>query len=350
MRILQNNLVTSVSSGAGNLSSTYAVENVENDTVALPYIANATSAALTINVSAGMNCFFISGHLCDSGTISISASPGSSGSIALNATQYSTLDQLAIGSRHRLPPEWFNFTVDGSSITRVDTGSALAAGTITLTLNTATDRKDSAVSGNAIHQWNQSSGAVGRFEDSSGAGINLNDHGNVMIGSICTIGIQDYQVIKIVGDGSGSTDVTLSSSASSLPVTAIKNPVKIGVIRSGSVLSVENPQIGTGLAFNDYSIRRQIVDGGLSFKQRNLCKQYSVSSIMTDSNAQSFEGFYRSFRSKPFPALVTQDMPTGRNADTRNSGFFYFTGPPSFEYLQHQGAISAISFDIHEVI
>ena len=114
MKILQNNLVTAVSSGAGNLSSTYAIANVENDTVALPYIANATSAALTINVGAGMNCFFISGHLCDSGTISISASPGSSASIALNATQYSDLDQLAINTRHRLPPEWFNFTVSGS--------------------------------------------------------------------------------------------------------------------------------------------------------------------------------------------------------------------------------------------
>ena len=42
MKILQNNLVTAVSSGAGNLSSTYAIANVENDTVALPYIANAT--------------------------------------------------------------------------------------------------------------------------------------------------------------------------------------------------------------------------------------------------------------------------------------------------------------------
>ena len=130
----------------------------------------------------------------------------------------------------------------------------MADRTITLTLNTATDRKDSPVSGNAIHQWDQSSGAVGRFEDSSGAGINLNDHGNVMIGSICTIGGSDYQVIKIVGDGSGSSDVTLSGSASDATVTAIKNPVKIGVIRAGSVLSVENPQIGTGLAFNDYSI------------------------------------------------------------------------------------------------
>ena len=341
MKILQNNLVTAVSSGAGNLSSTYAIANVENDTVALPYIANATSAALTINVGAGMNCFFISGHLCDSGTISISASPGSSASIALNATQYSDLDQLAINTRHRLPPEWFNFTV---------TGSVLAAATITLTLNTATDRKDSPVSGNAIHQWDQSSGAVGRFEDSSGNGINLNDFGNVMIGSICTIGGSDYQVIKIVGDGSGSTDVTLSGSSSDATVTAIKNPVKVGIVRAGSVLSVENPQIGTGLGFNDYSIRRQIVDGGLSFKQRNLCKQYSVSSIMTDTNAQSFEGFYRSFRSKPFPALVTQDMPASTNADTRNSGFFYFIGPPSFEYIQHQGSVSAISFDIHEVI
>ena len=350
MKFLENNLITAGASSASHLSSTYAIANVENDIVSQPYIANAASCNITVTVASGMNSFFIFGLLADSGTVSLDDSAATSGAISINTTQYSSLDQLANNTTNRIPPEWFNFTKSGSSITRVDTGSVLAGTTITLALTTSTDRKATQVKGNAIHQWDQSSGATGRFEDSSGAAINLIDFANVMIGSICTIGGSDYQVIKIIGDGTGAADVTLSGSASDATVTAIKNPIKLGIVQAGVSLNVENPQIGFGLGFEDYSIRRPIFDGGLSQKQRNVCKTYSVSSILSDTNVQSFEGFYRAFRSKPFPAIVTQGLPSSTNENTRNSGFFYFRNAPSFEYAQHQGTVSAISFDIHEVI
>jgi hypothetical protein len=350
MKFLEKNLITAVASSASHLSSSYVIANAETDVVSQPYIANATSCNITVTVASGMNSFFIFGLLADSGTVSLDDSAATSGSISINTTQYSSLGQLANNTTNRISPEWFNFTKDGASITRVDTGSVLAGCTITLALATSTDRKATQVKGNAIHQWDQSSGATGRFEDSSGAAINLIDFANVMIGSICTIGGSDYQVIKIIGDGTGVTDVTLSGSPSDATVTALKNPIKLGIVQAGVALSVENPQIGMGQIFQDYSIRRPIFDGGLSQKQRNVCKMYSISSIMSDANTQSFEGFYRAFRSKPFPAIVTHGMPAGANEDTRNSGFFYFQGPPSFEYIQNLGTISAIVFDIHEVI
>ena len=349
MKFLDNNLITAVASSASSLSSTYAIANVENDIVSQPYIANSTSCNITVTVTSGMNCFFIFGLLADSGTVSLDDGSATSGAISINTTQYS-YGFLSNNTRNRIPPEWFNFTKSGSSITRVDTGSVLAGTTITLTLNTTSDRKSSPLKGNSITAWDQSSGATGRFKDVTGAVVNLDDFANLMIGSICTIGGSDYQVIKIIGNGTGASDVTLSGSVADGSVTALKNPIKISIIRAGVSLSVENPQIGFGLGFDDYSIRRPIFDGGLSQKQRNVCKTYSISSILEDTNAQSFESFFREYRSKPFPALVTQDMPASTNADTRNSGFFYFIGPPSFEYIQHQGAVSAISFDIHEVI
>ena len=83
---------------------------------------------------------------------------------------------------------------------------------------------------------------------------------------------------------------------------------------------------------------------------KNIIKNYSISSIMTDSNVKNFEGFYRAFRSKPFPALVTDGMAAGQNEDTKASGFFHFGNPPRFGYLSHSGLVSDVDFNLNEVI
>ena len=105
MKFLENNLITAVSSSASHLSSTYAIANVENDVVSQPYICNTTSCNITVTVASGMNAFFIFGLLADSGTVSLDDGVATSGSISINATQYSSLDQLAHNTTNRLPPE-----------------------------------------------------------------------------------------------------------------------------------------------------------------------------------------------------------------------------------------------------
>ena len=392
MQILQDDLISAVSSSSSHLSATYPIGNVQDDIPSLPYICNATTCTITLTVSSGMQALFLSGLQADTATVQLMTSTDDSGQIDINTTPYSSLSELATGSSQRISPEWFSFTVataantisspyaggtiteytqgpttleltgdltlaadlvltdSANSIQRISTGSALGAATVTLTLTTSTDRKDSPVSGNAIYQWDQDSGVAGRFEDSAGAAVNLNNFANVMIGSICTIGGTDYQVAKIIGDGTGAADVELSGSASDATVTAIKHPIKLGIARAGSVLNIENPQLGLSRTFTDYSVRRPLLNGGYSETQRNVCKGFDVSAMLSDTNAQSFEGFYRAFRSKPFPAIIAEGFDSGRNENTRMAGFYYLRSAPSMAYATHSGSYTQTEFQIHEVI
>jgi len=392
MQILQDDLISAVSSSASHLSATYPVGNVQDDIPSLPYICNATTCTITLTVASGMQALFLSGLQADSATVQLVTSTDDSGQIDINTTPYSSLAELATGSSQRISPEWFSFTVataaatisspyaggtiseytqgpttlvlagnltlaadlvltdSANSIQRISTGSALTAATVKLVLTTSTDRKDSPVSGNAIYQWDQSSGVAGRFEDSSGAAINLNDFANVMIGSIVTISGTDYQVAKIIGDGTGASDVELSSAASDATVSAIKHPIKLGIARAGSVLNIENPQLGLSRSFTDYSVRRPLLNGGYSETQRNVCKGFDVSAMLSDSNAQNFEGFYRAFRSRPFPAIIAEGFDSARNENTRMAGFYYLRSAPSMAYATHSGSYTQTEFQLHEVI
>ena len=348
MKVLEKNLISAVSASAAANPAAYVIGNVLNDKPDFPYIGFSFSLTITVTISAGVNGFFIAGGLYDSASISVSASPASSGTINLNTSQYSSSDLLLENTRLLLPPEWVDLTVDGSSITRVDTGSNLASGTITVTLATSVDRR-SGVSGNAIASWSRASANTGQFLDSGGDAVNLKDHKNVMIGSIVTRS-SAYAVEKIIGDGTQTTDIVLSGDAATGSITAIQNPIKVGIIRAGTTLSVENPSIGLGQGFRDFSDRVPLANGGYMQTPKNMIKNYSVISTMTDSNAKDFEGFYRSFRSKPFPALVTDGMASGQNEDTQTSGFFYFGNPPTFSYLNHSGSVSGVDFNLNEVI
>jgi hypothetical protein len=348
LKVLEKNLITAISGSATANPAAYVVSNVLDDKPDFPYIGFAFSLTITVTISAGVNCFFIAGGLYDSASVSVAASPASSGTINLNTSQYSSSNLILENTRLLMPPEWVDLTVSGTSITRVDTGSNLAAGTITVTLATSVDRR-SGVSGNDIASWSRTSANTGRFLDSSGDPINLKDHQNIMVGSIVTRS-SAYAVDKIIGDGTQTTDIVLSGDASTGAITAIQNPIKVGIIRAGTALSVENPTVGLGQGFQDFSDRVPLANGGYMQTPKNMIKTYSVNSIMTDTNAKSFEGFYRSFRSKPFPALVTDGMASGQNEDTQASGFFYFGDPPRFDYLNHSGSISAIDFNLNEVI
>ena len=348
MKVLEKNLISAVSASAAANPAAYVIGNVLNDKPDFPYIGFSFSLTITVTISAGVNGFFIAGGLYDSASISVSASPASSGTINLNTSQYSSSDLLLENTRLLLPPEWVDLTVDGSSITRVDTGSNLASGTITVTLATSVDRR-SGVSGNAIASWSRASANTGRFLDSGGDAVNLKDHKNVMIGSIVTRS-SAYAVEKIIGDGTQTTDIVLSGDAATGSITAIQNPIKVGIIRAGTALSVENPSIGLGQNFRDFSDRVPLANGGYMQTPKNMIKNYSIISTMTDSNAKDFEGFYRSFRSKPFPALVTDGMASGQNEDTQTSGFFYFGNPPIFSYLNHSGSVSGVDFNLNEVL
>mgnify|MGYP003133389583 FL=1 len=393
MQIIESNLISSVSSSEGNLDS-FPIANISTDIPSQEYICDATSCTITINIDSGMKGFFISGLMADSASMGISIS-GASGTIAVSTDDYSDIKELSIGQEIRISPEYFNFEVDGSSITRATSPNTLTAATVTLSLTTSTDLKDTPASANtkAIYQWDHDSGGFGRLEDSSGNAVNLYDFANVLVGSIVTRGT-DYQVSKIIGDGTATNAVqladlsatsitspfsgtisvdsfgpttleingdvtlgavlTLSDYAGTQPadgtVTAIKNPIKLGIARAGSVLDVENPQQGFSHSFTDYSIKRTINDGGYDQTQRNTTKNFDAQIPMTDSNAQSFISFYRANRSRPFPAILIDGLDSNRDGTTRLSGFFYFPAAPGIDFISHSGEVKIVSLSFREVI
>ena len=393
MQIIESNLISSVSSSEGNLDS-FPIANISTDIPSQEYICDSTSCAITINIDSGMEGFFISGLMADSASMAVVIS-GASGTIAVSSAEYSDIKELALGQKIRISPEYFNFEVDGSSITRATSPNTLIAATIILTLTTSTDLKDTPASANtnAIYQWDHDSSGYGRLEDSTGAAVDLNDFANVLVGSIITRGI-DYQVSKIIGDGTAvnavqlmdlsatsitspfsgtistnsfgpttleingnvtlGANLTLAEYAGTLPadgtVTAIKNPIKLGIARAGAVLDVENPVLGFSQSFTDYSVKRPIVDGGYDQTPRNTTKNFDSEISMTDSNNQSFMSFYRANRSRPFPAVLVDSFDSDRDATTRLSGFFYFPVAPGINFDSYSGESKIATLSFREVI
>ena len=397
MKILNDNLVSAVSSSAGALNSDrYPIGNVSNEIPGLPYIANASTCVLTVTVASGMQALFLQGLQADSANLTIHTS-SEDGYSDISTTPYSSLYELGVGMSHLIPPEWFNFTIldsggtfisspysggtleglvgapttltlsgggtttlsgamlvlgldDGENyISNTDDGTALGAATIRIYLNTTTDRKAQAASGNGVTNWTQSSGVAGFFTDGTDA-VNLNDHGNIFLGSIVTISGVEYQISKIIGDGSAASSVELSAAVGSASVTSIVNPIKLGSLRAGTTLSVEAPQAGMGQDLADYSIRQPSANGAYSQTPRNVGKTFAASFVMADANARAFESFYYAFRSKCFPAIMAADMGSSTEAATRLSGYFYFDAPPTFSYINNTGSHSSVEAVFRENI
>ena len=117
----------------------------------------------------------------------------------------------------------------------------------------------------------------------------------------------------------------------------------------GSVLSVSNPQVGAQKSFDDFSYKRPLIDGGYTQIQRNVVSIYAVGSIMPRSEAENFINHYRAFRSKPFPVLVFDSMPSGQSENVKYSGFMYMPEPPQVSYSFKQAEFQNITFRLREV-
>ena len=406
MDIIQSTRISSTSSANSPLSSTYAVSNVANDQVGKPFISSATSETISISADAGARAIFLFGLMADSAVIECATTGAVGTSLVLNTTQYSSIDQLQIGTSNLIPPEYIqvssnpysgtvlssplssdtqttdsttgapntlelaaNLTIgDGQedsqqvvigldtdpTVEYNDSGSALGAATVEVKLTTSTDRKDSAVAGDNIGYYQQDSGATGRFaKDSSSASsssfVNVNNHGNVRIGSHVTIGGTSYQITKIVGDGTASGGITLSGSPSSATVTSLLNPIKLGLFRMGTRLNVGNPQIGLQKSFADFSFKRALGNGGYTQIQRNVATIYTITANLTRAQCDSIVDHFRAYRSKPFPVLVMDGMPDAQNERTKYSGFFYMPEAPSISFIDKRVDRQNINFRLREI-
>tara|TARA_R100000808_G_scaffold1932_1_gene8145 strand:- start:3405 stop:4622 length:1218 start_codon:yes stop_codon:yes gene_type:complete len=405
MKILDSNKITaqSLTSGA-QFSADYSVDNISDDNPRKCFMANSASATISVTLESGMSAVFLSGVMADSLTLNISDTDNSlSITDVLDINNYSTNKWLNKNNDAKQKPNLqpytrgtFSGTVLTSPITtdttlsdyltgapdtlvleanltlgnggadlvilelglsdsdntieNVWTGDSLGGGTATLTLETSTDLKALPVEGNSIHQWDQSSGATGRFEDSSGNAINVFNHSNIHVGSIITIGGSDYQVNQIVGDGTGAADITLSGSVADATITSVKNPVRIGIFQASSVIAIENPQIGISKALQDFSIRKPLNNGGYQETQKNLINIFTCNLMIPIAQANNIIDFYHAYRSKPFPIQVLNDLGAAQSEAFNYSGFFYMIDPPEMVSAIHSGSYQNMTFNIREVV
>jgi hypothetical protein len=405
MKILYDDKISSMSITEGAVfSSTYTVDNVLDDIPQRCFMANGSEASIRATINTGIQAIFVSGLMADNATIKINDTTNSlTYSEVLNTARFSTLKWIGRNNSAQIPPSLDPFSISGftgsvlsspltsnttisdqltgapntlelqanltlgdngdeevilllglgsseSSIQNDWNGTALGAGTITIELKSLTDLKDSPIEGNAIAKWNQSSGATGRFDDSSDAVVNCINHGNVRVGSIVTVGGIDYQVTKIIGDGTENTDITLSNTVSDGSITSIKNPIRVGILRAGAVLGLENSQIGFSKALKDFSIRKPLINGGYRQIQKNVARQFTANAIMPIAQANNFFNFYHAFRSKPFPITALQGMADDQNESQDFSGFVYLIDAPEMTSVDGQGTYQNVSFNLCEVI
>jgi hypothetical protein len=405
MKILDSNKITasSLSSGA-QFSADYSVDNISDDNPRKCFMANSASATISLTLASGMSAVFISGVMADSLTLNISDTDNSlSITDVLDINVYSTNKWLNKNNDAKQKPNLqpytrgtFSGTVLSSPITTNTTltdyltgapdtlvleanltlgdggedlvilelglsdadntiendwdGNALGAGTATLSLESSTDLKGSPVEGNSIHQWDQSSGATGRFEDSSGDAINIFNHSNVHVGSIITIGASDYQVSQIVGDGTNAADITLSGSVADATITSVKNPVRIGIFQASSVIAIENPKLGISKTLQDFSIRKLLNNGGYQETQKNVINIFTCNLTVPIAQANNILDFYHAYRSKPFPVQVLNDLASDQSEAFNFSGFFYMIDAPELVSANHSGSYQNMTFNIREVV
>ena len=123
-----------------------------------------------------------------------------------------------------------------------------------------------------------------------------------------------------------------------------------GVFQIGTVVRTANPLYGMQKGFIDYSFKNDLNNGGYSQTQRNVGTIYSGTLLVNRTQSESFIGHFRAYRSKPFPVLLLNDMPTAQNEGKTYSGLFYFQEAPTINYGYKQAEMQQINFRFREVL
>lgn len=123
----------------------------------------------------------------------------------------------------------------------------------------------------------------------------------------------DVQILQWTGDGTAAGSVTLGSALSSMDVNSIFNPLKIGIIRCGTITSFANPRVGYSKTFSNFSISRPLSNGGYSYTQRNVAKTQNFSLLIAATDWDTWQAFFYAYRNKPFAILSAVGMPVGQN-------------------------------------
>jgi len=390
MRILYQDRVTSISTQEGNLTG-FPIGNVQGDIPRQAFISSGTTEVITVNcrgtVDDPVQAFFVSNLLADSATWVLNSTDSNyanpsqieTGTLRTTYGLDSTLGgNSATGSTFfadqaaYLPAQFITFANEQSGYCQ-----------LVITLTTSVNVGEKNLSGNSAERWNQDSTVYGRFEDASGNPINVISHGRIFVGShvataaspqtytsdttlsptsggvyfvispmtvsnnaVVTIdnGTNDSlveitsvlssgQILEITGDGTGADAIKLDTQISDTnDIGSVYNPVRLGILRVGKVLTLPDARPGATKSLNDYSVRRPQPTGGYTYQQRPVGHSVGLSLVLTNAQAEDLEAVARSYRSKPMPILWVEDMPATFKESSNATGFYYLN-PPSFGHI-----------------
>jgi hypothetical protein len=390
MRILYEDRVTSITTQEGNLTG-FPIANVQGDIPRQAFISSGTTEVITVSckgtVDDPVQAFFISNLLADSATWVLNSTDS-------NYANPSQIETGTLRTTYGLDSTLGGNSATGSTFFS-DQAAYLPAQFITfsneqtgycqlvITLVTSVNVGGKNLAGNAAARWNQDSTVYGRFEDSAGSAINVINHGRIFVGShvgtaavaqtydsnttlssssggaiviisplsvtnnaVVTIdnGTNDSvveitsvtssgQILQITGDGTAADSVQLDSAiADTNDLQAIFNPLRLGILRVGKVLTLPDARPGATKSLNDYSVRRPQPTGGYTYQQRPVGHSVGLSLVLTNTQAEDLEAVSRSYRSKPMPILWVEDMPA-TFLETSNATGFYYLNPPSFGHI-----------------
>lgn len=390
MRILYQDRVTSISTQEGNLTG-FPIGNVQGDIPRQAFISSGTTEVITVSckgtVDDPVQAFFVSNLLADSATWVLNSTDS-------NYANPSQIETGTLRTTYGLDSTLGGNSATGSTFF-ADQAAYLPAQFITfsneqsghcqlvITLVTSVNVGEKNLAGNAAARWNQDSTVYGRFEDSAGSAINVIDHGRIFVGShvgtaavaqtydsnttlssssggaiviisplsvtnnaVVTIdnGSNDSvveitsvtssgQILQITGDGTAADSVQLDSAiADTNDLQAIFNPLRLGILRVGKVLTLPDARPGATKSLNDYSVRRPQPTGGYTYQQRPVGHSVGLSLVLTNAQAEDLEAVARSYRSKPMPILWVEDMPATFKEKSNATGFYYLN-PPSFGHI-----------------
>ena len=331
MKFLPDNTINAVSLTTGTALSAWPVSNIETEQPRNRLIGSATTVVVRATLTGASTAFFVGNWMASSGTYSVDGG----GAVAWTAAQLE--NQYGFDPWGRGSTQWQKsqfVTISGSS-------------TLDLSLTTSTDFKALPLNPvtNAIANWRQDAGATGRFEDSSNAIINVSQHGQVLLGGWATIGGSEYQIIKIIGDGTGSGSITLSATRASAACTVLKHPVELGILRVGTVTEINNAS-SLSRGVRDFSSKSTGPNGSYQTLLRNVAQTYGISSIWAQAQADNLVGIANARRGLPLPIEVLSSMPTERNS----FAIYGSISNPEEGYVGATGSHRDLSFQIIEAL
>ena len=107
--------------------------------------------------------------------------------------------------------------------------------------------------------------------------------------------------------------------------------VYAGVLRCGTLIAFNDPLIDPAQQRDDYSIKKELSNGGLNIILRNMPRKYDLSFMAPKAQYDSIDNLYLANGSLPVGILLSDNMYLAGVGD-QWSGFFHVMDPPGGKF------------------